>query len=61
MNYSTLKKTVALSFASLLVAGMVNAQTDSTTKLPPQQTQQRLCKPLPPRYLAVGVSTKPGA
>jgi OOP family OmpA-OmpF porin len=32
MNYSTLKKTVALSFASLMVAGMVNAQTstDST-------------------------------
>ncbi len=29
MNYSTLKKTVALSFASLMVAGMVNAQTDS--------------------------------
>ncbi|MEB0249333.1 MULTISPECIES: OmpA family protein [unclassified Mucilaginibacter] len=30
MNYSTLKKSVALSFASLLVAGMVSAQTDST-------------------------------
>jgi len=30
MNYSTLKKTAALSFASLLVAGMVSAQTDST-------------------------------
>jgi len=27
MNYSTLKKTVAFSFASLLVAGAVNAQT----------------------------------
>ena len=31
MNYSTLKKSVALSCASLLVAGMVSAQTDSTT------------------------------
>jgi OOP family OmpA-OmpF porin len=31
MNYSTLKKSAALSFASLLVAGMVSAQTDSTT------------------------------
>ena len=30
MNYSTLKKTVALSFASLMVVGIVNAQTDST-------------------------------
>lgn len=30
MNYSTLKKTVALSFASLLAVGMANAQTDST-------------------------------
>jgi OOP family OmpA-OmpF porin len=30
MNYSTLKKTVALSFASLMVVSMVNAQTDST-------------------------------
>jgi OOP family OmpA-OmpF porin len=30
MNYSTLKKSAALSFASLLVAGMVSAQTDST-------------------------------
>ncbi|WPV00171.1 OmpA family protein [Mucilaginibacter sp. cycad4] len=30
MNYSTLKKTVALSFASLMVAGLANAQTDST-------------------------------
>jgi OOP family OmpA-OmpF porin len=30
MNYSTLKKTAALSFASLLVAGMASAQTDST-------------------------------
>ncbi|QHS54731.1 OmpA family protein [Mucilaginibacter sp. 14171R-50] len=29
MNYSTLKKSVALSCASLLVAGMVSAQTDS--------------------------------
>jgi len=31
MNYSTLKKSVALSFASLMIAGMVSAQTDSTT------------------------------
>jgi OOP family OmpA-OmpF porin len=30
MNYSTLKKTVALSFASLMVVGLANAQTDST-------------------------------
>ena len=30
MNYSTLKKTVALSFASLLAVGVVNAQTDTT-------------------------------
>jgi OOP family OmpA-OmpF porin len=30
MNYSTLKKTVALSFASLLVVGAVNAQTTTT-------------------------------
>ncbi|WP_413669469.1 OmpA family protein [Mucilaginibacter sp. Mucisp86] len=30
MNYSTLKKTVALSFASLMVAGLSQAQTDST-------------------------------
>ncbi len=30
MNYSTLKKTVAFSFASLLVAGAVNAQTTAT-------------------------------
>src|SRR5476651_2607977 len=30
MKYSTLKKTVALSFASLMVVGMANAQTDST-------------------------------
>jgi OOP family OmpA-OmpF porin len=30
MNYSTLKKTVALSFASVLAVGMANAQTDST-------------------------------
>ncbi|MFD0763429.1 OmpA family protein [Mucilaginibacter lutimaris] len=29
MNYSTLKKSAALSFASLLVAGVVSAQTDS--------------------------------
>lgn len=34
MNYSTLKKTVALSFASLVAVGAVNAQTtpDSTAK-----------------------------
>ncbi|AMR31357.1 flagellar motor protein MotB [Mucilaginibacter sp. PAMC 26640] len=30
MNYSTLKKTAALSFAALLTAGMVSAQTDTT-------------------------------
>ena len=30
MNYSTLKKTVAFSFASLLVAGAVSAQTTAT-------------------------------
>src|ERR1700748_1290171 len=30
MNYSTLKKTVALSFASLMAVGMANAQTDTT-------------------------------
>ncbi|SDF67645.1 OmpA-OmpF porin, OOP family [Mucilaginibacter pineti] len=30
MNYSTLKKTVALSFASLMAVGIANAQTDST-------------------------------
>ena len=30
MNYSTLKKSAALSFASFMVAGMVSAQTDST-------------------------------
>ncbi|MBD1392890.1 OmpA family protein [Mucilaginibacter glaciei] len=31
MNYSTLKKSAALSFASLMVAGMVSAQTTTTT------------------------------
>ncbi|GAA4334311.1 hypothetical protein GCM10023149_41610 [Mucilaginibacter gynuensis] len=31
MNYSTLKKTVALSFASLMVAGAVSAQTTDST------------------------------
>src|SRR5579875_3695959 len=31
MNYSTLKKTVALSFASLMAAGMVNAQNSTTS------------------------------
>src|SRR6201996_6306183 len=30
MNYSTLKKTVAFSFASLMAVGIANAQTDST-------------------------------
>ena len=35
MNYSTLKKTVALSFASLMAVGMANAQTDSTSKAKP--------------------------
>jgi OOP family OmpA-OmpF porin len=34
MNYSTLKKTVALSFASLMAVGMANAQTDSTKAKP---------------------------
>ncbi|HJP62882.1 MAG TPA: hypothetical protein VJ844_05540, partial [Mucilaginibacter sp.] len=29
MNYSTLKKTVALSLVSLLAVGVVNAQTDT--------------------------------
>lgn len=32
MNYSTLKKTVAFSVASLLAVGVANAQTDSTSK-----------------------------
>jgi OOP family OmpA-OmpF porin len=31
MNYSTLKKSLALSFASLMAAGMVSAQTTTTT------------------------------
>jgi len=35
MNYSTLKKTVALSFASLMAVGMANAQTDTTSKAKP--------------------------
>ena len=30
MNYSTIKKSAALSFAALLTAGMVSAQTDTT-------------------------------
>jgi len=30
MNYSTLKKTVALSFASLMAVGIANAQTDTS-------------------------------
>jgi OmpA-OmpF porin, OOP family len=34
MNYSTLKKTAALSFASLLAIGMVNAQTDTSKAKP---------------------------
>jgi OmpA-OmpF porin, OOP family len=33
MNYSTLKKTVALSFASLMAVGIANAQTDSTKSM----------------------------
>ncbi|MFD1257148.1 OmpA family protein [Mucilaginibacter terrae] len=33
MNYSTLKKTVALSFASLMAVGVANAQTDSTASM----------------------------
>src|SRR5581483_2647038 len=35
MNYSTLKKTVALSLVSLLAVGMVNAQTDSSKAAKP--------------------------
>jgi len=34
MNYSTLKKTVALSFASLMAVGMANAQTDTSKAKP---------------------------
>jgi OOP family OmpA-OmpF porin len=34
MNYSTLKKTVALSFASLLAVSVVNAQTDAAAAKP---------------------------
>ena len=34
MNYSTLKKTVAFSFASLMAVGVANAQTDSTKAKP---------------------------
>ncbi len=33
MNYSTLKKTVALSFVSLVAVGAANAQTDSTKSM----------------------------
>jgi len=33
MNYSTLKKTVALSFVSLMAVGMVKAQTSTTTTI----------------------------
>src|ERR1700759_5869121 len=32
MNYSTLKKTVALSLVSLLAVGIANAQTDTSKK-----------------------------
>src|ERR1700712_3477918 len=35
MNYPTLKKTVALSIASLMAVGMANAQTDTTSKAKP--------------------------
>jgi OOP family OmpA-OmpF porin len=35
MNYSTLKKTVALSFVSLMAVGVVNAQTDSSKAAKP--------------------------
>ncbi len=38
MNYSTLKKTAALSFVSLMAVGMVNAQTDTTSKAKPAST-----------------------
>jgi OOP family OmpA-OmpF porin len=38
MNYSTLKKTVALSLVSLMAVGMVNAQTDTTSKAKPVTT-----------------------
>src|ERR1700743_3992726 len=34
MNYSTLKKTVALSFASLMAVGMGYAQTDTSKAKP---------------------------
>ncbi|MEO6631527.1 MAG: OmpA family protein, partial [Mucilaginibacter sp.] len=33
MNYSTLKKTVVLSFVSLMAVGIASAQTDSTKKM----------------------------
>ena len=35
MNYSTLKKTVALSFVSLLAVGIANAQTDTSKAAKP--------------------------
>jgi len=38
MNYSTLKKTVALSFASLMAVGMANAQTDTSKTAKPVAT-----------------------
>lgn len=38
MNYSTLKKTVALSFASLMAVGMANAQTDTSKAAKPTDT-----------------------
>ena len=38
MNYSTLKKTVALSFASLMAVGMANAQTDTSKAAKPMAT-----------------------
>jgi OmpA-OmpF porin, OOP family len=38
MNYSTLKKTVALSFASLMAVGIANAQTDTSKAAKPTDT-----------------------
>ncbi|MDN3582991.1 OmpA family protein [Mucilaginibacter flavus] len=44
MNNSTLKKTLALSFASLLVAGMANAQTDTTKTMSAMSTGSTTAK-----------------
>ncbi|MBL4674902.1 MAG: OmpA family protein [Mucilaginibacter sp.] len=38
MNYSTLRKSVASTFAAMLVAGVVSAQTDSTATAPAATT-----------------------